>query len=127
MIIHIFLFIYIYMYIYIYTSIFRKWKIFHQCLLIQQNWKSESIFFIPLYVKTFHQFILLPRNEKNLNDFQYFQMEKKIKYRDWKICLSPQSGKNGVIFFTSLRIWLYFHKVKNISPFPFISMKRKKS
>ena len=34
---------------YIFAFILRKWKVFHQCLLIPQSGKTELIFFIPLY------------------------------------------------------------------------------
>ena len=127
---------------------FQKWKILYQYIFSARNtknlieffnlnifgslWTKPFILFLTFRKwKIFHQSVLLPRNGKNLNNFQYFQMEKKFKYRNWKIYLSPQSGKNGVTFFISLRISLHislhFHKVENISSLPFISMKCKKS
>ena len=49
---------------------------------------------------------------------------------NWKIFhqsnLPLQSRKNGEIFFISIRIWLHFHKMRNISSLPSISMKCKK-
>ena len=61
--IYVYVNIYIYIYTYIFASIFREWKIFHQS-------------------------ILLPRNGKNLNNFQYFQMKKKSNRETGKyICL----------------------------------------
>ena len=36
--------------------------------------------------------------------FNTSKWEKNIKQRSWKIHLSPESGKNRVIFFISLRI-----------------------
>ena len=60
---YVLIFLYMYTYTYIFASIFKKWKIFNQS-------------------------VLLPRNGKNLNNLQYFQIEK--------IRLSPQTGKNGV-------------------------------
>ena len=36
-------------YMYMFASIFTKWKVFHQCLLIPQSGKTELVFFIPLY------------------------------------------------------------------------------
>ena len=65
---YILIFLYMYTYTYIFASIFKKFKIFHQS-------------------------VLLPRNGKNLNNLQYFQIEK--------IRLSPQTGKNGVSNFLS--------------------------
>ena len=51
-----------------------------------KNWKTELIFFIPLFFvsifrnwKIFHKSILLPRNGENLNDLQYFQIENKYQ------------------------------------------------
>ena len=68
---YILIFLYMYTYTYIFASIFKKFKIFHQS-------------------------VLLPRNGKNLNNLQYFQIEK--------IRLSPQTGTNGVSNF------LYYSK-----------------
>ena len=63
--------------------------------------------------------------------FNTSKWKKKFKYRNWKIHLFPQSGKNGETFFISLlislHISLHFHKVENTSSLLFISMKCKKS
>ena len=48
----------------------------------------------------------------------YFQKVKNIKYRNWRMRLFTQSGKNGVIFFVSLHIWFHFHQVENVSALP---------
>ena len=131
-------YIYIYIYIYIFASIFRKWKIFHQCLLIPQNGKTELIFFISLYFclyfpelenispihftsrtwKKLKWFSILPNGKK-------YQIEKlknmfiSTKWKKWSNFLYfstnwtsfTQSGKHFIIA-------IYFHKMqKKLSNF----------
>ena len=57
----------------------------------------------------------------------YFQKVKNIKYRNWRMRLFTQSGKNGVIFFVSLHIWFHFHQVENVSALPLFPQSTKKS
>ena len=132
------IYIYIYIYIYIFASIFRKWKIFHQCLLIPQNGKTELIFFISLHFclyfpelenissihftsrkwKKLKWFSILPNGKK-------YQIEKlknmfiSTKWKKWSNFLYfstnwtsfPQSGKHFIIA-------IYFHEMqKKLSNF----------
>ena len=64
-------------------------------------------------------------NGKILNDLQYFQIEKKFKWRNWKIHLPPQNRERWSNFFyfstyfTSFPqsgehfiVAIYFHEVQ---------------
>ena len=88
--IHIYIYIYAYVYLYmciyihIFASIFTKWKIFYQCLLIPESGKAELISFIPLYfcfyfqgLKIFSPIHFTSKIRMNVNDLEYFQIEKK--------------------------------------------------
>ena len=137
-----YIYIYTYIHAYIFASISRKWKIFHQCLLIPQSRKTELIFFIPktcnfMKKETLSQVFSYEFCEISKNTFFYRTPPVAASvyifvslFINWKIFhqsnLPLQSGKNGVIFFISVRIWLHFHKVENISSLPSISMKCKK-
>ena len=127
-----------YVYTYIFASIFTKWKIFHQCLLIPQSRKTELIFFISLYFclyfpelenispihftsrkwKKLKWFSILPNGKK-------YQIEKlknmfiSTKWKKWSNFLYfstnwtsfTQSGKHFIIA-------IYFHKMqKKLSNF----------
>ena len=121
--IHIYIYIYIYIYAYVYlymciyihifASIFTKWKIFYQCLLIPESGKAELISFIPLYfcfyfqgLKIFSPIHFTSKIRMNVNDLEYFQIEKKKKSNreTGKYVYLHKLEKNVVIFFISLRI-----------------------
>ena len=125
--------------VYIFASIFRKWKILHQCFLITQSWKTELIFFIPLYFCFYFQelqnispihftstkwkkhksFLILPNGKKK---FQADKLENVVispKWKKWSkffyfskyLTSFPQSGKLFIVV-------IYFHKMeKNLSNF----------
>ena len=134
--IHIYIYAYVYLYmciyIHIFASIFTKWKIFYQCLLIPESGKAELISFIPLYFCFYFQVLKIispihftSKIRMNVNDLEYFQIEKKkIKQRNWKVRLSPQTGKkcsNFLYLSTYLTLFpqsgkhfnvaIYFHKI----------------
>ena len=124
---------------------FQKWKILYQYIFSARNtknlieffnlnifgslWTKPFILFLTFRKwKIFHQSVLLPRNGKNWNNFQYFQMEKKIliqklentfistKWKKWRNFLYfstyfstyfssfPQSGKHFIVA-------IYFHEM----------------
>ena len=75
--------IHVYIYIHIFASIFTKWKIFYQCLLIPESGKAELISFIPLYfcfyclgLKTISPIHFTSKIRMNVNDLEYFQIKK---------------------------------------------------
>ena len=140
------IFIYIYIYIYkdteiciytyihahIFASISRKWKIFHQCLLIPQSRKTELIFFIPkacnfIKKETLTQVFSSEFRKISKNIFFYRTPPVAASVYifvslliSWKIFhqsnLPLNSGKNGVIFLISVRFdfistkWKAFHR-----------------
>ena len=95
---------YVYIHPYLFASIFRKWKLFHQCLSIPQSGKDRIIFFnFSVYLASFRE------TGKHFIVAIYFH--------------EMQNESNFLYFF----IYISFHywEVDYILPMRFISTRRK--